>query len=45
MVRYLKTHFAAKDLPKLNGAIGTCLINLNIILYHVFSLNIYKYKI
>ena len=28
---------------KLNIAIDACLINLKIILYHVFSLNIYEY--
>ena len=31
----------ANDLLKLNNAINTCLINLNIIIYHVFSLIIY----
>ena len=28
---------------KLINAINTCLINLNIILFHDFSLNIYEY--
>ena len=35
-------HFVANDPPKRN-AIKVCLINLNIILYHVFSLNICGY--
>ena len=30
------------DLLKLSNAINNCLINLNIILYCVFSLNIYE---
>ena len=42
MVPYLKTHFVAKDPLKLNDEITTCLINLNIALYHAFSLNIYE---
>ena len=31
------------DILKLNYEINTCLINLNIILYHALSLNIYEY--
>ena len=36
-------HFAANNMLKLNDKINICLINLNIILYHVFSLNICEY--
>ena len=43
MVNYLGTHFVANDLLKLINAINTCLINLIVILYHAFSLNIYEY--
>ena len=43
MVDYLDTHFVANDLLKLSNAINTCLINLNVILYHACLLNIYKY--
>ena len=39
MVCYLKTHLVAKKPLKLNNTIKSCLINLNFILYHVFSLN------
>ena len=31
------------DPVKLNNAINTCLVNLNIILYNAFSLNVYEY--
>ena len=37
------THLVAKDPVELNNAISACLINLNIVLYHASSLNIYKY--
>ena len=42
MAHCLKTHIA-KDLLKLNNALDTCLIDLNIILYHAFPLNIYEH--
>ena len=35
----------ANDQLKLNNATSICLINLNIIFYHAFSLNIYESKI
>ena len=37
------THFVAKDLLKLDNAINTYLINLNITLYPAFLVNIYEY--
>ena len=42
MDHYLKICFVTKDLLKLSNSINTCLIILNIILYHVF-INIYEY--
>ena len=36
-------HFPTDDRLKLNNKINTCLINLNIILHYVVSLNIYEY--
>ena len=36
-------HFVANDLLKLNNEIKACLINLNIILYYVYSLSIGEY--
>ena len=37
------TNLVAKDPLKLNNAINTCLINLNITLYHVSLLNTCEY--
>ena len=37
-------HFVGNDPLKLNNAIKAFLINLNIILYHILSLNIYEYS-
>ena len=45
MVCYLKkTHFVAKNTLKLDIVINICLINVNVILYYAFSLNIYEKK-
>ena len=41
MIHYLETHFVAKDILKLYGR-NTPLINLNIVLYYDFSLNMYE---
>ena len=41
MIHCLETHFVAKDILKLYGK-NTPLINLNIVLYYDFSLNIYE---
>ena len=38
-------HSVANDQLKLDNAIKACLINLSIILYNSFSLNIHEYQV
>ena len=38
-----KTTLKKPSLIRVNNVTNTCLINLDIILYHAFALNFYKY--